>query len=1402
MKKHYDVAIMGFWYGANYGSLLNGYAMYYTIKSFGKEVLMIQKPGAAENDFEITQGHNTDFVKKYYDPEDISPALPYSRLGELNDICDCFCAGSDQIWNYPISFSGMMFMPFATDDKKLISFSTSFGNGKPRVSAEENEKVNKFLHRYSAISVREQFDVDLLRDNYAIKGDLVFEPVFCIDRNVYDDLAANSDFNETEPYLLTYILDPSPKKWEAIQSYAQKLGLKIINIPDGKTWIWQKREYNLPDILENVHTEDFLKAYKGATYVITDSFHGTAFSIIFQKPFISIGNYNRGFERFTDLLGRLKLTDRLISDPENIPVDEKFLAPIDYTQTNEIIASEAKKTVDWVRYAVETPKDKLEGMIDFKDVTAKLDRSLCTGCGACINVCPTGALKLSTNHDGFFNPIIDNSKCVKCEICTKRCPALNPQYKNENNPKCFAMMAEDQTRSISSSGGMFTVAANYIIDNGGYVCGAAFTEDYSVEHIIVKDIAGLEKLRGSKYIQSNASNVYPEIKHLLENGELVLFTGMPCQVAGLYSYLNKDYDKLYTIDLFCHGITSKKVFDKYHSDVLEGKKINRLEFKAKEPWGWHAGVNAYFEDETKYSKPLETDPYYIAYLGSISKNSACENCSQNRLPRQGDISIGDFWGINKNDPELYDGKGTSAVLINNQKGAVFFDLLKASMKKWKEESLSDAIAFNHIIEHPYKNSKNRNSFFANLDSLSFEELTYGCRDNRLYEKIYANTVKSIANEDMEFYFIAKAVAKNCNGRKIVTWIRSKKFERILQQFFGLSVEFGVSMRKEALCDGIKDFSILNGKSKEYYIVSLDRHYDTKSYGKLNSYGYSELKDFIFRVHKPIVLEKYDLSKGNYYDEYGNSIEGFNAVLGKVTFKGFNNHIVLGKRLDTTHNLDISFGANGYIEIGDDCKFYQQNKFEFIGLDGTSSIFIGQKCRFLDALWRLYNDNNGTAVIINDHFTSETNLEIHSNCGKKVIVGKDCMFSHDVILWAGDGHPIFDVKTGKNINSDFINLPNHKNKLVIGNHVWISKEAFIMHGTNIGNGSIVGAKSFVKGIYPNNCSIGGNPAKEITHDIAWGRNMHSNDINQCGAENVSLTNSSKAPISGMNVLVIGGTRFMGIQLVKELIALGNNVTIATRGTTKDNFGIRVNRIKMDVQNAESVKNALSGKYFDVVFDNLAYCSVNVNNVLSNVKCGKYIQLSSVEVYGDKLIPDIHENMFNPYIYNSELCNTGVGYIEGKRRAEAIVYQKYSQFDSVTVRIPYVTPTDRLFYYCKNIANEIPMNIPDVAHGLTFIRDVEVGKFLTWIAAQNYNGPINLASEGMITIRVILDYIEARVGKKAIIDTQNGSEAPFHVYNEKTFSMNMDSAKQIGYQTSNLSDWLWKLMDKYIARALND
>lgn len=762
MKKHYDVCVAGFWYGSNYGSLLNGYAEYRILKNFGKEVLMLQKPGGDQNDAEIAEGHNTRFVNRYYDKDDISPSLSYDRLGELNNICDCFCAGSDQIWNYNLSFHENLYLPFVHDDKKLISFATSFGHKKDKVPDDAKPVIRKYLQRYSAISVREQFDIDILRDNYDINGTLVFEPVFCIDKKYYRELADNSNFDESEPYLLTYILDPTPEKRKAILAYGKKLGLKIVNILNGVPSVWQRNKelLDLPNVVPDVGAEDFLKAFMNASYIITDSFHGSAFSIIFNKPFFAIGNYGRGYERFVDLLGRLSLTDRLISDTKNIPLDERMLKPIDYTSVNQIIAKEVAKTIDWFRYALDTPKKELPGIVfqhHESAVTSVLDKRMCMGCGACVSICPKNALELKADDTGYYRSVIDFNKCIDCGLCSKICPALNlPKNDNSKNPVCYEFIAADEKVLFnSSSGGIFPLLSAEVFRRNGAVCGAAWKDDFSVEHIIIDKECDLPKLQKSKYLQSYLGDTFRKVKEKLDDNTFVLFSGCPCQVTGLKAYLNKDYDNLLLVDLLCGNAPSTMFFQKYiQEEFPEGLKKYEFRYKAK-GWNWDCVTLTLTDGSSVIRRGGREDNYQRVYHNHTMCAPHCEACRYQAVPRFGDITIGDFWGIDKKDTTIDTTKGVSVILCNNEKGRSFLDCIpKEDIKVKKEVPLSWLGGNGYAIN----NSRNycspkRNSFYNAVKSMPFSKaVNYALKPNHgVYTNIWNEEYSSALNYNTSIF---------------------------------------------------------------------------------------------------------------------------------------------------------------------------------------------------------------------------------------------------------------------------------------------------------------------------------------------------------------------------------------------------------------------------------------------------------------------------------------------------------------------------------------------------------------------------------------------------------------------------------------------------------------------------
>ena len=357
---------------------------------------------------------------------------------------------------------------------------------------------------------------------------------------------------------------------------------------------------------------------------------------------------------------------------------------------------------------------------------ALVPHSDCTGCGACLNICSFSAINMRQDEEGFLYPVINKDICVDCGKCHAVCPAVTPEYHNRSTPKCYAVLAADEIRKKSSSGGVFSVLADYVLSQGGLVCGAVYTEDFhNVQHIIINDKSGLGKLRGSKYVQSDTGFCFTRIKTGLEGGKAVLFTGTPCQVAGLYKYLGKDYDKLFTADLVCHGVPSVRLLDQFLTEHEEkyNSKVTYLSFRDKEVYGWTHSTTIRFASGDCIEAGRNKSPYLNAFLNLLDLRQCCGNCQFAKLPRQGDVTIADFWDVHRYDPKLDDRLGTSAVLVNNRKGGILLDELKKAAKVVSEVPLEHAVKYNPQIKYSSIHHKERKRFFELLNNYQrpFEE---------------------------------------------------------------------------------------------------------------------------------------------------------------------------------------------------------------------------------------------------------------------------------------------------------------------------------------------------------------------------------------------------------------------------------------------------------------------------------------------------------------------------------------------------------------------------------------------------------------------------------------------------------------------------------------------------------
>ena len=338
----------------------------------------------------------------------------------------------------------------------------------------------------------------------------------------------------------------------------------------------------------------------------------------------------------------------------------------------------------------------------------------CTGCGACYNICPKGAITIKGDKQGFYKPFIDEDKCIDCRLCEKVCPLDKYISDNLKEPEVFAFQNDDNcVLDKSSSGGAFGAFAKYFIENGGVVYGVIFDEELHACHSRADNMTDLEKMYSSKYVQSNTKTVLKKVKMDLETGFQVLFSGTPCQIAGLKSYLKKQYKNLMTIDLVCHGVPSPLVLEKYKSE--RGKvTIRSINFRSKKVNGWHPILYTEIitNENSKYISMIEDD-YVRAFLSNLSINNACLDCQFNKIPRIADITIADFWGVDNYDKSLNNGKGLSIILINNLSGKMLLnEAIKESLLK--KIPLEVAIKYNRNICSSSLPHKNRTKFLEDI----------------------------------------------------------------------------------------------------------------------------------------------------------------------------------------------------------------------------------------------------------------------------------------------------------------------------------------------------------------------------------------------------------------------------------------------------------------------------------------------------------------------------------------------------------------------------------------------------------------------------------------------------------------------------------------------------------------
>lgn len=343
----------------------------------------------------------------------------------------------------------------------------------------------------------------------------------------------------------------------------------------------------------------------------------------------------------------------------------------------------------------------------------------CFGCGACVDICPANCLIIKQNAEGFYIPDLKNpNKCISCAKCEKVCPLEKDDSSMSRIQEAYLFINDNEyIRGVSSSGGFFSCLSKIILNKQGVVCGAAFDSNFTLRHRIIENEVDLFSIMGSKYVQSDLNNVYFKIKEILKKDRWVLFSGTPCQVAGIYKYLKDEHtssEKLLTVDLVCHGVPSDMVWKKYLSDYHGNEEIRYVQFRYKFNGWWKFNLRIQYAHHEYLTDNRIDDPYYKVFSDGISLNENCYDCIYRNQNHCSDFLIGDAWNINRIKINMDDNKGITSVFINTEKAKKFMGEILKENKNCYRISIDDSLRYRSDIMTNKSKPKEREQFFEDL----------------------------------------------------------------------------------------------------------------------------------------------------------------------------------------------------------------------------------------------------------------------------------------------------------------------------------------------------------------------------------------------------------------------------------------------------------------------------------------------------------------------------------------------------------------------------------------------------------------------------------------------------------------------------------------------------------------
>ena len=670
-------------------------------KQLGKNIaIRTQKYNEFRKEFNLSRSNNTF--------KDLT--------NQAKELYSDVIVGSDQLWlpvNVVADYYTLNWVP---DNINKISYSTSFGFSS--IPNKYVELYRNFLNRINYLSTREESGVQIIKDIVGRDAKLVCDPTILLTKDEWHE-ESSKERKYSEKYILCYFLGNNIEHRKFAERLRKKTGYKIVSLNHADEYVKYSDEF-CDYAPFDIGPREWISLIENAEYVCTDSFHGTVFSILFNKMFFDFRRHNNKskvstnsrIDSLLDVAGISK--ERILVGNEDI--DKVLTYKIDYNKVNENINKFREESQKWLFDSISWKASDVKHIeVDIKEE--------CCGCTACKNICPVNAIEMKEDKEGFLYPIVNEEKCIKCELCKKVCPVLNIKNETKEQHAYIFQNANDDVRRQSTSGGAFSAIAEKIIDKNGIVYGVIFDKDFNVIHKGIENKEELYKFRNSKYVQSNLNNVFKEVKENLEKDRWVCFSGTSCQIEGLKNFLRKQYEKLLLVDVVCRAVPSPLIWKKYLKlKTQENGDVSKIYFRDKLYGYKYSNFSVYdSQNNLRYHNGVESDPYLRAFFSNICDRPSCYNCKFKKLNRESDITLWDCFNVEKYNSKLDDDKGTTRILANTVKGKRFVEELGVTHNL---EEIDVELATKNFLAmfQSVKYNSERSDFFEDVGKLEEKEL--------------------------------------------------------------------------------------------------------------------------------------------------------------------------------------------------------------------------------------------------------------------------------------------------------------------------------------------------------------------------------------------------------------------------------------------------------------------------------------------------------------------------------------------------------------------------------------------------------------------------------------------------------------------------------------------------------